>query len=159
MPDHLDGSVVMYTLTESSRQFTFAEFIAGPDCCKINYDYKVVGEKGKQIVQNWNSINRTFTFEYMKDDLLPLNDDVFQESQDYLIIITASTGLKNRIESTAVFTLEVLNPCSAIAKVPEKQKPEYCQLIPRLYFSEDLPPFSITNGEYSYYSLPSIVVA
>ena len=31
--------------------------------------------------------------------------------------------------------------------------------MPHIYFSEDLPPFSITNGEYSVYSLPDIVVA
>ena len=93
----------------------------------------------------------------MKDDLLPLNDDVFQDSQDYSIIVTASTGLINRIESTAVFTLLVLNPCSAISNIPEKEKPEYCP--PPLYFSENLPPFSITNGEYVDYSLPDIVVA
>ena len=67
-------------------------------------------------------MTRKITFEYLKDDLEPLNDDLLiQDYEDYLIIIIASTGLKNRIESHAVFTLQVLNPCSAIAEVPESE--------------------------------------
>ena len=95
VPENLDGSVITYTLTRSSEDFIFPEFIAGPGCCEINYDYQVIDEKGEQIVKNLDSFNRTITFEYLKDDLVLLNNDVFKDSQDYLIIVTASTGLIN----------------------------------------------------------------
>ena len=58
-------------------------------------------------------MTRKLTFEYLKDDLEPLNDDLLiQDYEDYLIIIIASTGLNNRVEVKAVFFLRVQNPCS-----------------------------------------------
>ena len=54
-PENLNGSLVTYTLTRSSVEYTFPEFIAGPTCCEINYEYRFLDEKGEQIVQNWDS--------------------------------------------------------------------------------------------------------
>ena len=56
VPENLDGSVITYTLTRSSVDYKFPEFIAGPNCCEVSYDYQVIGEKGEQIVQNWDSM-------------------------------------------------------------------------------------------------------
>ena len=56
VPENLNGAVIPYTLTRSSQDFTFPEFITGPDCCEIKYDYQVTDEKGEQIVQNWDSM-------------------------------------------------------------------------------------------------------
>ena len=75
MPENLNGSVITYTLTRSSEDFVFPEFLPGPDCCEVSYTYEVNDRKGWLAVKNWDSSKRTFSFEYLKDDPVPLNND------------------------------------------------------------------------------------
>ena len=82
VPENLNGSVIKYTLTRSSVDFTFPEFISGPDCCEVSYHYQVDDRKGWLVVKNWDSLRRTFTFEYSQD-LEPLNNDALQDSQEF----------------------------------------------------------------------------
>ena len=56
VPENLDGSVITYTLTRSSVDYKFPEFIAGPNCCEVSYDYQVNYRKGWLVVKSLDSL-------------------------------------------------------------------------------------------------------
>ena len=126
MPETLNGSVVEYTLTRPSVSYTFPEFFPGPNCCEVSYTYQVNDRKGWLVVKNWDSLKRTFTFEYNET----LNYNTHQDSQDYQFTVIASTGLNNKVEAKAVFFLRVQNPCSEKAEIPLIEEPPWCQSSP-----------------------------
>ena len=79
-PDMLLNDLVFeYTMMTPSDELTFTVFTPDPAWCDVQYSYQVNNRQGFAMVQNWDALDRTLTYEY-SEDLSPLNNDAYLES-------------------------------------------------------------------------------
>ena len=79
-PDMLLNDLVFeYTMMTPSVELNFPVFTPDPAWCDVQYSYQVNNRQGFAMVQSWDALDRTLTYEYSKD-LTPLNNDAYLES-------------------------------------------------------------------------------
>ena len=74
MPGELNNFVYSYTILTGAKKFTLPEFTSEYACCAVSYSYTVNNRLGWTVVKEWDSENRSFTFE--SNDQRPLNNDL-----------------------------------------------------------------------------------
>ena len=65
----------MYTIATPEVLFQFDPFTTLSALCKVSYTYEMDEPDGQLVVKEFNEETRTFTFEYLENDLKPLKSD------------------------------------------------------------------------------------
>ena len=74
VPEELNNRVFSYMILTGAKEFTFPEFTSESTCCVVSYSYTVNSRIGWSVIKEWDSQNRSFTFEY--NDKEPLYSDL-----------------------------------------------------------------------------------
>ena len=120
-----NGYVQEYTIETPAVEFTIPEFTPMPNWCEVSYTYEAEKALASAMIESFDEMTRTFTFEYSGDNA-PLNNDPVLESVDYTVKVIATTGLSSQVTTTAQFILRAQNPCSDVAEIPLSQRPAWC---------------------------------
>ena len=102
-----DSIVQEYIVNTEPVSFTFDPFIATPEDCEINYTYQT---DVSGVISDFNKRTRTFTFDYQREDLAPLEGEPV--SKDYKVTIFGNLDINRETKAFASFTLRLINPCN-----------------------------------------------
>jgi hypothetical protein len=98
-----------YTLTATSKDYSFVQFTTDPAACPITYSIFSIDASLDQVVTfDSDESSRLFQFSY-GTDLVPLAGEA--ESKDFTIVIEASTGVTSVQSIQESFSLKLMNPC------------------------------------------------
>ena len=115
------SDIFEYTLSSGVDQVTLNPHMVEPNYCLLTLDYEIDDPAGELVIASFDSRSGTFTFDYNEEDLAPLNHDVSVIQKDYIVTVTARTGLIKEKLTESSFILRVVSPCDAIVNIVPPQ--------------------------------------
>ena len=116
----------MYTISAPAIEFQVDPFTSNPSSCKVSYTFEIDDPEGLPLVNSFNETIRSFTFEYLKEDLKPLKSDFSTKFRDFEITVVGTVGTTAPIQTYSMFTLRVVNPCHADSGLEFDDIPDWC---------------------------------